>query len=112
MSNWVRISERMPTKEDCCPNGLVIVTAENEASWWTVHYTRKKSYKWEAATHWLDSELPPLPTKLRTVEDVVKDLLKLYETYDYCDCYGAFDDLMEDLKQITNPKYIRRPKRC
>ena len=74
-----------------------------------MHYTRKKSHSWAKATHWLD-ELPPLPTRPRTLEDIVKDLLNLYETYDYGDCYGAFDDLMEDLKQITNPKYIRRPK--
>ena len=103
MANWVRLSERVPTKEDCCPSGLLILTAENEASWWTVHYTRKKNFFWEKATHWLD-ELPPLPTKPRTLEDIAKELLKLYETYDYTDCYEAFDDLMEDLKQITNPK--------
>jgi len=106
MNNWVRISERMPTKEDCCPNGYVLVCSENDLSWsyWIVHHTRKKSYIWEKATHWLDGGLPPLPTKPLTLEDIVKDLLKLYETYDYGDCYGQFDGLMEDLKQIIDLK--------
>ncbi len=100
MANWVRFSDRLPTEDDMNYEGEVVIQHEDGmlSTAWPLLHNYKTSF-------WLEN-IPELP-KPRTLEDVAKALVKLYEAHDYNPClhgYRTFHDLMEDLKQITNPK--------
>lgn len=94
MSNWVKFSDRIPSEDDANADGVVFIQHGGGVK--SVAYVDNAEH-YEDGWFWLEG-VPPVP-KPRTLEEVVRELLRYIErggvsSSDWC------NDLIKEMKEI------------